>query len=178
MEQAVGAAAGRINGKYGDVAWTPIRYLNRTYSRPALAGLFRSARAALVTPLRDGMNLVAKEYVAAQDAGRSRRAHPVALCRQRRGMLGRAAGQSLRSGLGRSAIARALDMPLAERRERHQATFATLARNPISRWSTQFLHSLGPSAATAAIPLEPRGASQFQGGGFKPWMRRILDVQQ
>ena len=67
LEQAVGGAAGRINGKYGEVAWTPIRYLNRTYSRSALAGLYRSARAALVTPLRDGMNLVAKEYVAAQD---------------------------------------------------------------------------------------------------------------
>ena len=66
LEQAVGSAAGRINGMYGEVAWTPIRYLNRTYSRASLAGLYRSARAGLVTPLRDGMNLVAKEYVAAQ----------------------------------------------------------------------------------------------------------------
>ena len=68
LEQAVGSAAGRINGKYGEVAWTPIRYLNRAYSRSSLAGLYRSARVGLVTPLRDGMNLVAKEYVAAQDA--------------------------------------------------------------------------------------------------------------
>ena len=48
-------------------SWTPIRYVNRAHSRSALAGLYRSSRAALVTPLRDGMNLVAKEYVAAQD---------------------------------------------------------------------------------------------------------------
>ncbi len=56
-----------VNGHYGEAAWTPIRYVNRSHSRTALAGLYRSSRAALVTPLRDGMNLVAKEYVAAQD---------------------------------------------------------------------------------------------------------------
>ena len=67
LEQAANSAAGRINGKYGEVSWTPIRYVNRVYSRSALAGLYRTARVGLVTPLRDGMNLVAKEYVAAQD---------------------------------------------------------------------------------------------------------------
>jgi trehalose 6-phosphate synthase len=67
MERTISEAAGRINGTYGEVAWTPIRYVNRAYSRSVLAGLYRSARAALVTPLRDGMNLVAKEYIAAQD---------------------------------------------------------------------------------------------------------------
>ena len=67
MERTISEVAGRINGTYGEVAWTPIRYVNRAYSRSVLAGLYRSARAALVTPLRDGMNLVAKEYIAAQD---------------------------------------------------------------------------------------------------------------
>src|SRR5262249_52930178 len=67
MERTTSEAAGRINGAYGEIAWTPIRYVNRAYSRSVLAGLFRSARAGLVTPLRDGMNLVAKEYIAAQD---------------------------------------------------------------------------------------------------------------
>ena len=67
LEHAVGAAAGRINGQYGEVSWTPIQYVNRPYGRAALAGLYRSAQVGLVTPLRDGMNLVAKEYVAAQD---------------------------------------------------------------------------------------------------------------
>ena len=67
MARSISTAAGRINGAYGEVAWTPIRYVNRAYSRTVLAGLYRAARAALVTPLRDGMNLVAKEYVAAQD---------------------------------------------------------------------------------------------------------------
>ncbi|GAA4777117.1 alpha,alpha-trehalose-phosphate synthase (UDP-forming) [Stakelama sediminis] len=59
--------AGHINGAYSDVDWTPIRYVNQGYPRDQLAGIYRAARIGLVTPLRDGMNLVAKEYVAAQD---------------------------------------------------------------------------------------------------------------
>src|SRR6202050_5380045 len=68
LAKVVESIAGRINGKYGEVSWTPIRYVNRVYSRSVLAGLYRTARVGLVTPLRDGMNLVAKEYVAAQDS--------------------------------------------------------------------------------------------------------------
>ena len=59
--------SGRINGAYATVDWTPIRYVNRSYARDALAGMYRAAKVGLVTPLRDGMNLVAKEYVAAQN---------------------------------------------------------------------------------------------------------------
>ena len=69
MEQEIGSAAGRINGTYGEADWTPIRYVNRTYSHSTLAGLYRAARVGLVTPLRDGMNLVAKEYVATRTDG-------------------------------------------------------------------------------------------------------------
>jgi len=61
------ALSGRINGEYADIDWVPIRYVNKGYARARLAGIFRAARIGLVTPLRDGMNLVAKEYVAAQD---------------------------------------------------------------------------------------------------------------
>ncbi|HEX2446765.1 MAG TPA: alpha,alpha-trehalose-phosphate synthase (UDP-forming) [Methyloceanibacter sp.] len=152
LEQAVGAAAGRINGKYGEVAWTPIRYLNRTYSRSGLAGLYRSARVALVTPLRDGMNLVAKEYIAAQDAE-----DPGVL------ILSRFAGAAVECKEAllvnpydpesvASAIARALYMPLVERRERHNAILETLSRNPISAWSKRFLNSLEPSALASSLP--------------------------
>lgn len=59
--------SGRINGAHADLDWVPIRYVNRGYTRDELAGVYRAARIALVTPLRDGMNLVAKEFVAAQD---------------------------------------------------------------------------------------------------------------
>ena len=59
--------AGHINGMFADFDWVPIRYLNKSFSRRSLLGFYRSSRIGLVTPLRDGMNLVAKEYVAAQD---------------------------------------------------------------------------------------------------------------
>jgi trehalose 6-phosphate synthase len=61
------AVSGRINGAHATVDWVPLRYVNRSYRRDELAGIYRAARVGLVTPLRDGMNLVAKEYVAAQD---------------------------------------------------------------------------------------------------------------
>jgi trehalose 6-phosphate synthase len=61
------ALSGRINGEFADFDWVPIRYVNHGYPRDQLAGIYRAARVGLVTPLRDGMNLVAKEYVAAQD---------------------------------------------------------------------------------------------------------------
>src|SRR6185312_13705653 len=92
IESAVSAMAGRINGSFSDASWSPVRYVNRPYSRTALSGLYRGARVGLVTPLRDGMNLVAKEYVAAQDASgqslrprcgrcRNRARHGHAACR-------------------------------------------------------------------------------------------------
>jgi len=155
LEQAVGAAAGRINGKYGEVAWTPIRYLNRSYSRSALAGLYRSARAALVTPLRDGMNLVAKEYVAAQDADDpgvlilSRFAGAAAECQEAL-LVNPYDPESVAS-----AIARALYMPLAERRERHSAMLTRLSQNG-TEWSKRFLQALGPlQMAGEPLPENP-----------------------
>ena len=121
----VGETVGRINGTFGEASWTPLRYINKAHSRTALAGLYRAARAALVTPLRDGMNLVAKEFVAAQNRRRSRRADPVALCRRGARMHRGAAGQPLRSG---------------RRRHRHQPRAgdaaggaARSATRPISR---------------------------------------------
>jgi trehalose 6-phosphate synthase len=142
LGQALGAVAGRINGKFGEVAWTPIRYVNRAYSRSALAGLYRAARVGLVTPLRDGMNLVAKEYVAAQDAN-----DPGVL------ILSRFAGAAVecRDALivnpydaesVASAIAEALAMPLPERRDRHSHTLATLTQNSSGVWGAQFIQSL------------------------------------
>jgi trehalose 6-phosphate synthase len=71
--------SGSINGEFGDFDWTPLRYIHRAVPRPTLAALFRASQVGLVTPLRDGMNLVAKEYVAAQD-GRSGRAGAFQVC--------------------------------------------------------------------------------------------------
>jgi trehalose 6-phosphate synthase len=142
LEQAANSAAGRINGKYGEVSWTPIRYVNRVYSRSALAGLYRTARVGLVTPLRDGMNLVAKEYVAAQDPD-----DPGVL------ILSRFTGAAidLRRALlvnpydaesVANALAHALAMPLEERRARHQALLSVICDYDVERWQREFLTAL------------------------------------
>ncbi len=142
MQQLVDTAAGRINGTYGDASWSPVRYVNRAYSRTALAGLYRSSRVGIVTPLRDGMNLVAKEYVAAQDEE-----NPGVL------VLSRFAGAAaeFKSALlvnpydpeaVASAISRALEMPLEERKQRHAALWRALLDNDIASWGDRFLAAL------------------------------------
>lgn len=146
MEAAVNSAAGRINGAYGQANWLPMRYVNRAYSRTALAGLYAAARVGLVTPMRDGMNLVAKEYVASQDPQ-----NPGVL------ILSRFAGAADEfrtaallvnpydpEAVG-AAIARAVEMPLDERRRRHQELYSALLQNDISLWGDRFLKALmGP----------------------------------
>ncbi len=158
ISRKLGEAVGRINGAYGEASWTPVRYINKAHSRTALAGLYRAARAGLVTPLRDGMNLVAKEYVAAQDPN-----DPGVL------ILSRFAGAAHEctaallvnpydpEGVG-NAVNRALSMPLAERRQRHQANFKTLAANDLSHWAERFLSTLEKHAAADDRAL-PRAAS-------------------
>ncbi len=150
--------AGRINGAYSDVDWTPIRYVNQGYPRDQLAGIYRSARIGLVTPLRDGMNLVAKEYVAAQDPD-----DPGVL------ILSRFAGAALqlREALlinpyspeeMSDAIKRALAMPLEERQRRWRAMMDSVEQQDISWWRKSFTDRLMASRdAPAALP-EPAEA--------------------
>ncbi len=143
LQRELAEEAGRINGKLGDVDWTPLRYINKTMSRSALAGLYRIARIGLVTPLRDGMNLVAKEYVAAQAPD-----NPGVL------VLSQFAGAAheLTSALiinpfdieaTADAIARAYAMPLEERKDRWNALMAALRANSIHDWTEHFLQALG-----------------------------------
>ncbi len=153
MEHVVNTAAGRINGTYGEAAWTPIRYVNQTYSRQVLAGLYRASRVALVTPLRDGMNLVAKEYIAAQDPD-----DPGVL------ILSRFAGAAEECSAAllvnpydpervASSIAQALSMPLAERKKRHEALYQAISRNDLNAWGERFLDAL--TGVTARMPTRP-----------------------
>jgi trehalose 6-phosphate synthase len=135
----VGEKVGRINGAYGEASWTPVRYINKAHSRTALAGLYRAARAALVTPLRDGMNLVAKEYIAAQNAD-----DPGVLILSRFAGAARECSAALLVNPYDSegvaiAIDRALAMPLEERRQRHAANFQILKQNDLSQWAERFL---------------------------------------
>jgi len=67
MYEKVSSRIGQINGRFGEIDWVPLRYVNRNYQRAAIAGMLAKADVGLVTPLRDGMNLVAKEFVAAQE---------------------------------------------------------------------------------------------------------------
>jgi trehalose 6-phosphate synthase len=144
-------ATGRTNGRFADTDWTPIRYLNRNFPRELLMGFLRSALIGIVTPVRDGMNLVAKEFVAAQDPS-----DPGVLVLS---TLAGAAHELTTALLVKPydtramahAIQQALDMPLGERRERHQSMLAALERNSIHTWLGRFVNALGelPGAAAA-----------------------------
>jgi trehalose 6-phosphate synthase len=135
-------AAGSINGRYAEIDWVPLRYLNRIVDRGTLMATFRLARIGLVTPLRDGMNLVAKEYVAAQDP-----ADPGVL------VLSTMAGAAEELGDAvlvnphdidavAEGIHRGLEMPLEERRARHAAMLRVVRANDIYAWRDGFLEAL------------------------------------
>ncbi|KKB64053.1 trehalose-6-phosphate synthase [Robbsia andropogonis] len=135
--------AGRINGRYGEMHWTPIRYIHRQYDRPVLASVFRLAHVGFVTPLRDGMNLVAKEYVAAQDPE-----NPGVLVLSRfagaaRQMTGALIVNPLDIEGMADALAQALHMPLDERRDRYQDMMDMMRRESVSIWRDTFLRDLG-----------------------------------
>lgn len=136
------ALAGRINGEFADMDWQPIRYLNRTYRRDQLAGIYRAARVGLVTPLRDGMNLVAKEYVAAQNPD-----DPGVLVLSRFAGAAEQMGEALlvnpfsREELS-DAIKRALDMPLAERKRKWETLMQVVRDTDVGIWRDDFVASL------------------------------------
>jgi trehalose 6-phosphate synthase len=146
-----------VNGRHGEVDWTPIRYLNKGFSQTVLAGLYRTAQVGVVTPLHDGMNLVAKEYVAAQNPD-----DPGVL------VLSKFAGAANEldtallvnphdiDGMART-IAVALSMPFPERRMRWEAMMAKLRRHSIQEWFTSFVEALEtarPERESAAQPIE------------------------
>ncbi|HVH78061.1 MAG TPA: trehalose-6-phosphate synthase [Stellaceae bacterium] len=143
INQTVNTLIGQINGKHGEPAWTPIRYVNRAYSRASLAALYRMARVGLVTPLRDGMNLVAKEYVAAQDSENP----GVLVLSQFAGAAEEFADGALlinphETEAMAAAIDRALKMPLFERQTRWRRMYRHLAAHDIDRWAESFLAAL------------------------------------
>ncbi|WP_110649239.1 alpha,alpha-trehalose-phosphate synthase (UDP-forming) [Salinicola peritrichatus] len=134
--------AGHINGTYADLDWVPVHYLNQTFPREALIGLFRSARVGLVTPLRDGMNLVCKEFVAAQDPDDP----GVLVLSELAGAAKELNGALLVNPYDvraiTSAIEQALNMPLDERRKRFQQMIDVLRRNSLLEWRRRFIDDL------------------------------------
>ena len=142
LRQQLESEAGHVNGAYAEFDWNPVRYLNKGFSRRILAGFLRHGRVGVVTPLRDGMNLVAKEYVAAQNPD-----DPGVL------MLSRFAGaaQELDGALlvnpydaegMAEAMQTALAMPLEERRERWQSMFGRLETHDVDAWCRQVVGQL------------------------------------
>ncbi len=133
---------GRINGEFGDAAWVPIRYLYRSYAKGQLAQLYRAASVGYVTPLRDGMNLVAKEYVAAQEPE-----NPGVL------LLSKFAGAAVEmrdavltnpyhaDGMARD-LDRSLRMGQGERKARHTKLLASVQRSNAVTWAEGFLDAL------------------------------------
>ena len=144
--------AGHLNGAFAELDWTPLRYIHRNVPRHRLARLFRGARGCLVTSYADGMNLVAKEYVAAQDP-----ADPGVL------ILSRLAGaaEELSDALLvnpydiddiANAIEQALSMPLPERQRRHASCLAKVKANDAASWARAFLNVLSVVPGTLAWP--------------------------
>ena len=157
MRRELDRVVGDVNGRYSEPDWTAIRYITRPVRRTTLAGYYRIARLGVVTPMRDGMNLVAKEYIAAQDP-----ADPGVL------VLSRFAGaaEELQDALIvnpfdaeeiAEALHRGLVMPLEERQNRHKALLARIRVSSAQRFCERFLAVL--DNAPPALPT-PVGALQ------------------
>jgi trehalose 6-phosphate synthase len=144
LRQEIDSAAGAINSEFGEPDWLPLRLLARPQTRDTVAGFMRLARVCLVTPIRDGMNLVAKEFIAAQDPN-----DPGVL------VLSRFAGAAAQlssallvnphdaEGMA-EALNCALDMPRAERQERWLAAWEAIAGASPEGWGEDFLRVLAP----------------------------------
>jgi trehalose 6-phosphate synthase len=154
LQSEVARLVSDVNGTHGEVDWTPIRYLNKGFSQAVLAGLYRTAQVGVVTPLQDGMNLVAKEYVAAQNP-----TDPGVL------VLSKFAGAANEldtalivnphdiDGMART-IATALAMPLTERQMRWEAMMEKLRGSTIQQWFADFVDAL-QETRVEKTPIEP-----------------------
>lgn len=134
--------AGHINGAHAEPDWTPVRYVNRTYPHPALTGFYRMSRMGLVTPLRDGMNLVAKEYVASQDGDDPGALVLSIFAGAARELDGALLVNPFDSDGVADAIAAAMTMPREARRERWQSMITRIREYDIHAWRTDFLQTL------------------------------------
>jgi trehalose 6-phosphate synthase len=147
--------AGSINGRWADPDWVPIRYVNKGYDHQSLMGFYRLAKVGVVTPLRDGMNLVAKEYLASQDPD-----DPGVL------VLSRFAGaaRELRAAMlvnpwdvegSADTLRAALSMTRADRVARWRECMDVLGRNDITAWRRAFLSQLMAGSPQHALALTP-----------------------
>ena len=142
LRQELESLCGAINGNFGELDWMPVRYIHRNVARKRLPGLYRAASVALVTPLRDGMTLVAKEFVVAQDPD-----DPGVLVLSRFAGAAEQLAEALMVNpydIARTAetIQRALQMPLDERQRRHQSLLTRVREQDVHWWRERFLNAL------------------------------------
>jgi trehalose 6-phosphate synthase len=142
MKQEIEQSVGRIVGGYGDVHWTPLIYQYRNLSLEEIVVMYRLCDVALITPLRDGMNLVAKEFVAAQDP-----ACPGVLVLSRfAGAAAELVDAVLTNPYHVDSLARDLDgalrMPAEERMARHARLLSIVARTTALTWAEAYLGTL------------------------------------
>lgn len=155
LSRAVQRRVGQVNGRYGDESWTPLRYVNRAYTQQELAGFYRLAKVGVVTPLRDGMNLVAKEYLACQDP-----TDPGVLVLSEFAGAARELDSALQvNPLDRDQcvreMQRALGMPLAERTQRWEHAMVAMRARTVHGWGRAFLQVLEPKSAEQTQPIIP-----------------------
>jgi trehalose 6-phosphate synthase len=155
LQSELNSLTGEINGRHAEVDWTPIRYLNKSFPQQVLAGFYRTAQVGIVTPLQDGMNLVAKEYVAAQNpldpgvlvlsefAGAAKQL-TTALIVNPHDVDGMAA-----------AIMQALSMSASERRERWNAMIACMEDSLLDDWFSDFVSTLTASGRSRSRTMIP-----------------------
>jgi trehalose 6-phosphate synthase len=177
IRHALEAAAGRLHGHFAEADWTPIRYLNRNYSHTTLMGFLRAAKVGLVTPIRDGMNLVAKEFVAAQDPEDP----GVLILSPMAGAAPELSGALQVNPYDKRGMAfalqTALNMPLSERLERQQQMLSAVREHDIHNWYHRFVDDLtgetirraregadtrDPATSVARFPPQGRGVEYRQ----------------
>lgn len=140
---------GRINGEHGSLGWVPVWYLYRFLPFERIAALYNAADVALVTPLRDGMNLIAKEFVATKKDGKG-----VLILSEMAGAASEL-GEAVTVNANDKqeiidALKEALEMPIEEQTERNRLMQSRLSRYTVTRWANDFLEALSDVKKTQA----------------------------
>ena len=159
MKREINELVGYINGKYGNLNWTPIIYQYRFINQNALSGLYNASDAALITPLRDGMNLISKEYLACKTASTG-----VLILSEMAGA-SKELGEALIINPNNteeiaSAIKEALEMPQAEQKRRNIIMRSRIKRYNVNKWADYFINTLNKVKQTQML-----------------WSSRLLDLK-
>ncbi len=142
IKKSIDEYVGRINGNYSTHSWAPIQYVYKQYELPELAALYGACSVKIVSPLRDGMNLIAKEYIASQTGFKG-----TLLLSENAGAIHELSGAVKIDPLDTEGFAdsirHALEMPVSEQRQRNKPMHRILKKNSVKRWAERILeHSI------------------------------------